>query len=149
MKFKFRQTRARMPVTLREDLCTILNISSSVLLRTRPVSGKFVEKIRAHTHILCSITCSKTLPFVRKCSKKKIFGARQATDDNTAHAHCKPTNQGYKHTLRISNTYCFYTPSIIARTRLIVTPYVHWLPCLTFGMVTNTATLTTRTSRLE
>jgi len=51
--------------------------------------------------------------------------AGQTTDDNTAHALCMLHTQGYKHTLRIYNTYCFSTTTMVARTRLNVTLYVH------------------------
>ena len=37
--------------------------------------------------------------------------------------------QGYKHTLRICNTYSFSTTTTVAQTRLNVTLYVHYLPC--------------------
>jgi len=39
---------------------------------------------------------------------------------NTAHAHCMLDTKGYKHTLRICNTYCFSTATVIALTRLKV-----------------------------
>ena len=34
------------------------------------------------------------------------------------------------HTLRISNTHCSSTATMVARTRLTVTLYVHCFPCL-------------------
>jgi len=39
---------------------------------------------------------------------EKCCTAGQATDDNTAHAHCMLDTLGYKHTLTIWNTYCFF-----------------------------------------
>ena len=36
---------------------------------------------------------------------------------------------GYEHTLRIYNTYCFSTATLVARTRLNITLYVHYLSC--------------------
>jgi hypothetical protein len=36
---------------------------------------------------------------------------------------------GYNHTLRICNTYCFSTATMVARTRLNITLYVHGLYC--------------------
>jgi len=57
-------------------------------------------------------------------------GAGQATDGRTAHAHCMLDTEDYKHTLRISNTYCFFTATMVARTHLNVTLYVHCLSCL-------------------
>jgi hypothetical protein len=55
---------------------------------------KVVEKIK--THMLRSVTFSKIVPFTRKC--RKNFRAGQATDDNTAHAHCMLDTYGYKYT---------------------------------------------------
>jgi hypothetical protein len=42
-----------------------------------------------------------------KLEKYCTFG--QATDYNMAHAHYMLDTSGYKHTLRIRNTYCFPT----------------------------------------
>jgi len=54
----------------------------------------------------------------------------QATDVNMAHAHFMPDTKGYKHTLRICNTYCFSTATLVTRKRLNVTLYVHCLYCV-------------------
>jgi len=35
-----------------------------------------------------------------------------------AHAHCMLDTQGYKHTLRIRNIYCFSTAKVVARKGL-------------------------------
>jgi hypothetical protein len=51
----------------------------------RNVSNKFVEIIK--THVLCSVTflfCPKIVPFMKYC--RKYGGAREAADDNMAHA---------------------------------------------------------------
>jgi len=55
--------------------------------------------------------------------------ARQATDDNIVHAHCMLDAYGYKHTLRIYNTYCFSTATMVVRTCLNVTSYILCLSC--------------------
>jgi len=47
---------------------------------------------------------------------EKYCAAGQATDDNMAHSHCMLDNWGYKHALRICNTYCFSTPTVVTRT---------------------------------
>jgi hypothetical protein len=60
---------------------------------------------------------------------EKVGRAGQATDNNTAHAHCRLNTKGYKHTIRISNIYCFSTAKIIARARLSVTLYVNCMSC--------------------
>jgi hypothetical protein len=36
---------------------------------------------------------------------------------------------GYKHPLRICNVYCLSTAAVVTRTRLVITIYVHCLPC--------------------
>jgi hypothetical protein len=41
--------------------------------------------------------------------------------DNMAHAHFTLDTYGYKHTLRICNTYCFSTATMVAPTHLNVT----------------------------
>jgi hypothetical protein len=52
---------------------------------------------------------------------EKYYRAGHVTGDNMAHAHCMLDTKGCKHTLRICNTHCFSTSTIVARTRLIVT----------------------------
>jgi hypothetical protein len=49
--------------------------------------------------------------------------------DNRAHTLCMPDNLGYKHTLRICNTYCFSTATVVRRKRLDVT-FICKLPVL-------------------
>jgi len=83
-----------------------------------------VEKSK---HILRSIT--KIGP-IYEIMWKKYCTAGQATDDNMAHAHCMLDTYGYKHTLRIYNTYRFSTATKVVRTRLNVTLHVHCLTCL-------------------
>jgi hypothetical protein len=86
--------------------------------------AKVVEKLETHT--VCSITVfqkSRRLwDNVEKCCR-----AGQATDDNVAHAHCMLNTGGYKHTLTICNTYCFSTATMVPRSRLSVTLYLHFL----------------------
>ena len=55
--------------------------------------------------------------------------AREATDDNTAHAHCMLDDQGYIHTLRICNTYCFFAAITATRTHLNIPLHTHCLSC--------------------
>jgi hypothetical protein len=44
--------------------------------------------------------------------------AKQAKDDNTAHAYCMLDNQVSKHTLRICNVYVFSLATMVVRTYL-------------------------------
>ena len=83
-----------------------------------------VYKIK--THFLFSIIFSlENRAFMRKCGK--IWYSQ--TDNNMAYAHCMLNNYGFKHTLRICNTHCFSTTTMVARTRLIVT-FIFTLPVL-------------------
>jgi len=57
----------------------------------------------------------------------KYCRASHAPDDHVV--HCMLDIQGYKHTLRISNTYFFFMATIVAQTCLNVMLYVHCLSC--------------------
>ena len=61
---------------------------------------------------------------------QKYGTAGQVTDHNTAHALCMLDTEGYKHSLRLFNTYCFSTTTVVARTCLNVTLYVQYLDCV-------------------
>ena len=70
----------------------------------------------------------------------------QVTGDNIAHVHCMLDTQGYNHTLRICNTYCLSTATMVARTLLSVTFYVRGLSFLKeihfrFLIISNTGIL--------
>jgi hypothetical protein len=71
--------------TLHENMYTFKIVSRRFLLRMRNVSDEVVEKIK--TNILRSVTFPKIVPLWNNVEK---YGtAREATDDNMAHAHCK------------------------------------------------------------
>jgi hypothetical protein len=59
---------------------------------------------------------------VEKCCR-----AGRPTDDNMAHGHCMLDTEGYIHTLRICNTYCISSATMVIRTCLNVVFYVHCL----------------------
>jgi hypothetical protein len=82
------------------------------------VSATFVEKIK---HILYSITFFRNRA-VYEIMLKKYGTARQATDDSIIRRMrfaCWITKA--TDTLRICNTYCFSTVTMVKRTRLNVT----------------------------
>jgi len=60
---------------------------------------------------------------------EKYCRAGQATDDNMAHAHYMLVTKGYKYAHRLFNIHYFSTVKMVARTRPIVTLYVHCLSC--------------------
>jgi hypothetical protein len=55
----------------------------------------------------------------------------EATNDNinTAQAFSMLDNEGYKHTLRIFNAYCFYIATVVTRTRMcyVIRTYIAYL----------------------
>jgi len=76
-----------------------------------------VETLR--TRILCSVYLSR-----KSCllwdNLEKCCTAGKATWQY-AHAFCMLVNLGYKHTLRICNTCCFSTATVVTRTGFRVT----------------------------
>ena len=52
-----------------------------------------------------------------------------------AHTHCMLGNYSYKHTLTICNTHWFSHATMVARTRLNITLYVHCLACVTYPIL--------------
>jgi len=58
---------------------------------------------------------------------EEYCGDAQTKDDNMAHSHCMLDTEGYKHTLRIRNTYCSSTAAMVARTRLLRPTYIAFL----------------------
>jgi hypothetical protein len=103
---------------------TYLSYLAYFFLEGKMCQTKVVEKLE--THILCSITF-----FRRSCilwhNVENVCRAGLATDDNMAHAHCMLDAYGYKQTHRLCSTHCFSTATMVARTRLNVTLYVHCL----------------------
>ena len=79
----------------------------SILLRIRNVSDKRCRENKKR------ILCLWTFFFRKSCllwdNVENYFTAGQAADDNMAYAHCMLGTLGYKHTVRICNTYYFST----------------------------------------
>jgi len=117
--------------TSQEDHCTFLIIFSSVLLKRRNVSDKFVEKI--NKHILCSATFfpSQNRTVYETMWQNIADPSRQQMTIwrmRIAGLITKATN---KHTITMCNTYvhCCPTATTVTRTRLNVTLYAHCLSC--------------------
>ena len=60
---------------------------------------------------------------------EKISIARLSADDSMTHALCMLDTKGYKYTIRICNINYFSIATMVARTGLNVTFYVHRLSC--------------------
>jgi hypothetical protein len=87
----------------------------------------YIEKIK--TNILCSVTIFKNHVSYEKTKKKPLYsgaGHRWQYDALALHAG---NLRLQTHTLSLCSTRCFYTATVIARTRLNVTLHVQ---CLSF-----------------
>jgi hypothetical protein len=74
-----------MTGSLHEDQCTFMIVSHSFLLIMRNFAHKSCRE-NQNTHFVFSNFFPKIVPFMRKVEKHGR--ARQATNDNMAHAHC-------------------------------------------------------------
>jgi hypothetical protein len=99
----------RITGTLHEDKYSFLTVSRSVLLITRHVSDKIVEKIK--THILCFITF-----FWKSC----CFWDNVEKYGRTGQAYSMLGNWDHRHTLRICNIHSFSTATLVMQTCLLL-----------------------------
>jgi hypothetical protein len=106
-----------------------MTISHRILLRMNNILDAVVQKVK--THILCLITF-----FQKSCrlwdNMYKCGTARQVAGNNIkkiTRAHCMLDSKDYKHTLRVCNTHCISTVTLVTRTCFNCTLYVHCLPC--------------------
>jgi len=74
-----------------------------------------------NTHFYDQHLYFKFMPFMRKCGKIWYSTTRRAIDSNRVHTHFMLDTLSYKHSIRICNTYCFSTVTMVARTHLNVT----------------------------
>ena len=116
--------------TLHEDQCTFMIISGPVYELEKYLRQNCREN--QNTHFMYSNIPPQSCHIWYNVDK--FCRAGHATDNNVAHAHCMLDNQGYKHTLRISNIICLSIATMFVRTRLSVTSYVHCLFCYNWGV---------------
>jgi hypothetical protein len=110
--FKLHEDQRRTEGTLHDDQYTFLIIAGSFLFKMRNLSDKTCREIKTRNNFFPDI-----MPFKRYCGKQMYSRASQM---NSAHAQCMLYTYVYRHTLRICNTYCFSTATMVARTRLSV-----------------------------
>ena len=87
------------------------------------------EDIEIRTHTLCV----NNFLWQSCClwdNVDKNSRSRHTKDDNMVHAHCVLDNKGYRHILRIRNTSCFSTATMVLWMHLNVTLYVQCLSCI-------------------
>jgi hypothetical protein len=112
---------ARIMDTLHEDLCTFVLVSRWILRGIRHCSDNTCWDNR-RTHV---VKCRKTCLLWDKVEQYCTAG--ETTHDNIACGHCVLYTYVYKHTHIIRNIYCFYAATIVARKRLGIMLYVHFL----------------------
>jgi hypothetical protein len=96
--------------------------SRRILLRMRNVSDKSCRE-KQNTHFMFNnIFFFKNRAVYEIMRKIRSSQTAHRWQYNMAHALCIPDNWGNnRHTLRIFNTYCFSTATMVTRTRLNVT----------------------------
>jgi len=104
--------------TLHEDQLTFFIIFLSILLRMRGASDKISRKNQKAHVVFNNFFSLKSRSLIDNL--EKYFRAGQTTDDNMVHAHSTLDTYGYKHCIRICNTYCFSIAIMVVRTRLNV-----------------------------
>jgi len=120
----------RMTGTLHGDVSTLIVVSRLFLPGMRNVWVKVVEKIK--THLLYSITF-----FFQKTSHlwDEIMWKNKEEPDISQmtiiiqRMHFACWLRKATHTFRICNNYCFFTVTVVTRTRHNVTLYKHCLSC--------------------
>jgi hypothetical protein len=104
-----------------------LSYLAQLFLEREMFQTNVAEKIK--THILCSVTFSRKSGRLRG-NVEKCGTARQVTCGYTIlHMTFACWTTKATQTLRIYTTYCFSTATMVTRTRLYVTLYVHCLSC--------------------
>jgi hypothetical protein len=84
--------------------------------------------VQIKTRIMCSITFFEKKKCLFEITWKNAVERRRAQMTiRLKRVACLITK--FADTLRICNTYCFSAATMVARTGLIVTFYVHWLSC--------------------
>ena len=101
--YKFHSYLTRIIGILREDQCTFF-ISRSVLVRMRNVSGKSCTENETINFLFSNFFFFKN-GAIYEIMWKNVVEPERPQIDNMAHAHFMLGTQGYKHTLRICNTY--------------------------------------------
>ena len=97
---------------------------------------------------MCSISPPRKLCCLQE-SVEKYSTARQATDENMAHTHCKMDNWGYRHTPKICNTYCFSMTLMIMRIHFNL-EFICILPVmLTYCDMPHTVMITTPSEEMQ
>jgi len=111
-----------------EDLYTFLIVSRPVLLRMRTVSDKMCGE-NQNTYFIFNNLFPKIVPFMISCGNIWYSQTGHRWQCSMTHALWMLDIWDYRRTLKIYNTYCFSTATMVTRTHLSVT-FIHLLPVL-------------------
>jgi len=127
-KFKFHQDMTR--VLYVKTNTYLLPYLAQLFLEWEMFRTNVIEEIK--TYVFCPITfVSRIVSFMRQCGKI-LYSQRSHRWQYGS--HCMLDNWGYKHILRICNTYCFSSATMVTRTRLYVTlHYTAYLTCISIS----------------
>ena len=103
-------------------LCTFMMTYHWLLLEMKKYLKENCREIQNIFHV-------KIVPFMGWRGKISQSRAGHGWPYNTEHAHCMLYIEDYRHTLRICNTYWFYTATVATKTLLNITLCVRCL-CL-------------------
>ena len=109
--------------SLYEYQCSFL-ISHSILLRMKNISDKCCIENQNPYFMFSNFLFKNCAIYMWK-----NVAELQATDDNMVHVHCVLDTCGYKYIIKLCNTYCFSTATMVTRMCLHVTLYLHCLSC--------------------
>jgi len=88
----------------------------------RTVSGKRCRE-NQNTHFMLNKIFPEIVPFMRKCGKILWIRTGHSWQYSSEHALLTLDTSGYKHTLRVCNTYCFCMAINVTRTRPSIVLY--------------------------
>jgi len=104
----------------------IYDIIPLSFLILRNISDCCRENQNTNFIIFSNFFSEKVVPFLRHC-RKTLYSRRGHRWHNGAHSLCMLGNKGYKHTVKMCNTYCFPTANIVKQTRHNITVYLQYL----------------------
>jgi hypothetical protein len=87
------------------------------------------ELYRSKNTVLCSVNFVKRKSCLSEDNLERYGIAGQSTDENMAHVYFMLYTYKATYTLRLCNTYCFSTVTMVAWTRLNVKLCAHCLSC--------------------
>jgi len=111
--------------TLHAELCTLITLYQWILLRTRNDLDKNCRE-NQKTYLVKYLFFSENRVVCEWLWKNTLRLDRPHATTQSMRFECC-INYGYKHTIRILNTYCFSTVTVVTRTRHNVTLYVPFL----------------------